>query len=143
MSRLEKRGRTNNRIYGLSKNQILSCALPAGHCPGMPRSTGEMKAILLVTWIVSGQPPNSYQSPFGSMEGCQAARTAVIAEGSRLNTEWEQNAARVFGLINKSVAELVRIGYTLDQALGLARQEYQVYLVPRPQSSVSAICVAQ
>jgi hypothetical protein len=102
-----------------------------------------MKAILLVTWVVSGQPPNSYQTPFGSMEGCQAARAAVNAEGSRLTTEWEQNAARVFGLINTRVAELVQRGYTLEQALGLARQQYQVYLVPRPQSQVSAICVAQ
>jgi hypothetical protein len=102
-----------------------------------------MKALLLVTWVVSGQPPNSYQTPFGTMDACQAARAAVIADASRLNTEWEQNAARVFGLMNKTVADFVHMGYTPDQAQGLARQMYQVYLVPRPQSNVSAICVAQ
>ena len=60
-----------------------------------------MKAILLVTWIISGQSPNSYQTIFDSMEACQAARAAVIEEAFRLNTEWEQRAEEISRLMNE------------------------------------------
>src|SRR5258708_14939563 len=38
----------------------------------------QMRAILLVTWLIVGQPPNSYQVVFNSMEACTAARNAVL-----------------------------------------------------------------
>jgi hypothetical protein len=43
--------------------------------------------ILLVTWIVSGQPPSSHQATFTSAEACNAARDAVLADGRRLKAE--------------------------------------------------------
>jgi hypothetical protein len=46
--------------------------------------------ILLVTWIVAGQPTSSYQSNFKSAEACDAARIAVLAEGRRIKTEFDQ-----------------------------------------------------
>ena len=55
-----------------------------------------MTFVLLVTWIVSGQPPNSYQALFDSAEACEAARNAVLAEGRRLRAESEK-----FGTIGK------------------------------------------
>lgn len=54
-----------------------------------------MKAILLVTWIIAGEPPSSYQTQFSSMESCQAARQAVLQDGVRINSEQNQYAARV------------------------------------------------
>lgn len=48
--------------------------------------------VLLVTWIVSGQPPSSYQTTFNSAEACEAARNAVLADGQRLKAEYEQKA---------------------------------------------------
>jgi hypothetical protein len=44
--------------------------------------------VLLVTWIVSGQPPSSYQTIFNSAETCEAARNAVLADGQRLKAEY-------------------------------------------------------
>jgi hypothetical protein len=46
--------------------------------------------VLLVTWIVSGQPPTSYQARFGSEEACTEARDAVLADGRRLKAEHER-----------------------------------------------------
>ena len=54
-----------------------------------------MNVILLVTWIIPGQPPSSYQTPFSSMETCQLARSAVLAEAVRLNAEQDKYAARI------------------------------------------------
>ncbi len=43
-----------------------------------------MKIVLLVTWIVSGAQPNSYQVMFSSEEACKAARAALFAERDRI-----------------------------------------------------------
>ena len=51
-----------------------------------------MKFVLLVTWIVSKQPPSSYQVTFNSAEACEVARNAVLADGRRLKAEYEQKA---------------------------------------------------
>ena len=37
-----------------------------------------MKVVLLVTWIVSLQPPSSYHVEFDSLEKCEAAKLAVL-----------------------------------------------------------------
>jgi hypothetical protein len=44
-----------------------------------------VKAVLLVTWIIAGQPPNSYQTQFDTLEAGQAARIAVKVLVSRGN----------------------------------------------------------
>jgi hypothetical protein len=46
--------------------------------------TETMKIVLLVTWIVSGQPPSSYQVEFGSWEKCDAARDAVLRDRDQM-----------------------------------------------------------
>jgi hypothetical protein len=51
------------------------------------------KVLLLVTWIVSGEPPNSYQATFESAAACEAAREAVLAEGKRLAIQSQQKPA--------------------------------------------------
>lgn len=64
------------------------------------RKGGEMKFVLLVTWLVSGQPPNSYQVIFSSAEACEAARQGVLADGRRVKAEHDQvqiNAAKALG----------------------------------------------
>jgi hypothetical protein len=56
--------------------------------------------VLLVTWIVSDQPPSSYQTNFFSAEACAVARDAVLADGRRLQQEHDQrqiNAAKAIG----------------------------------------------
>lgn len=50
-------------------------------------------AILLVTWLIYGQHPSSYQTPFSSMETCQKARAAVLAENDRLQAEEDRRTA--------------------------------------------------
>jgi hypothetical protein len=49
---------------------------------GSQASVTSMKTfVLLVTWIVSNQPPSSYQTTFNSAEACEAARNAILADG--------------------------------------------------------------
>ena len=43
--------------------------------------------LLVVTWIVSDQPPSIYQVRFNSAEACEVARNAVLAEGRRIKAE--------------------------------------------------------
>ena len=43
-----------------------------------------MKIVLLVTWIVSGQLPSSYQGTFDSWEKCDAAKEAVLRDRDRV-----------------------------------------------------------
>jgi hypothetical protein len=60
-----------------------------------------MKFVLLVTWLVSGQPPNSYQVIFSSAEACEAARQGVLADGQRVKDEHDQvqiNRATAMGI---------------------------------------------
>lgn len=51
--------------------------------------------LLLVTWIVYGQPPNSYQAVFDSMEACQKARTAILQDASRMKETNDKHTAEV------------------------------------------------
>jgi hypothetical protein len=44
-----------------------------------------MKAVLLVTWIVAGQPPASYHVEFDTIEKCHRARQAVLADYDRMH----------------------------------------------------------
>ncbi len=41
----------------------------------------ELPTVLLVTWLVHGQPPNSYQTTFTSKATCEAAKDKVLAAG--------------------------------------------------------------
>jgi len=43
--------------------------------------------VLMMTWLVSGQPPSSYQVTFSSAEACHVARDAVLADGRRVKAE--------------------------------------------------------
>ena len=46
-----------------------------------------MKIVLLVTWIVSGQLPSSYQGTFDSWENCDAAKEAVLRDRDRVREQ--------------------------------------------------------
>jgi hypothetical protein len=46
--------------------------------------------ILMVTWLILGQPPQSYQVKFLSEEACVAARDAVLADGRRVRAEYDR-----------------------------------------------------
>jgi hypothetical protein len=46
-----------------------------------------MKIVLLVTWLVSGQPPSSYQVTFDSWEKCNAAKEAVLRDRDRVREQ--------------------------------------------------------
>ena len=46
--------------------------------------------LLLVTWFVAGQPPQSYQQEFLSLQACEAARGQLLREGERLKYEARQ-----------------------------------------------------
>jgi len=78
--------------------------------------------ILMITWLIPGQPPNSYHVTFFSEEACVAARNAVLADSRRVKEEHDQvqiDAAKATGV---------------DPALFLASKQ---------SPDVSAVCAAQ
>jgi hypothetical protein len=78
--------------------------------------------ILMLTWLISGQPPHSYQVTFFSEEACVAARDAVLADGRRVKAEHDQ--------VQIDAAKASEV----DPALFLASKE---------AAEVSAVCAAQ
>jgi hypothetical protein len=54
-----------------------------------------MKWILLVTWIIAGQPPSNYQTIFQSGMACEGARREVLQERERLKSEQDTYVARI------------------------------------------------
>jgi hypothetical protein len=78
--------------------------------------------ILMVTWLISGQPPYSYQVTFFSEEACIAARDAVLADGRRVKAQDDQ--------VQIDAAKSTKV----DPALFLASKQ---------SPDVSAICAAQ
>ena len=60
-------------------------------------------AVLLVTWIIPGQPPgqpqviNSYQSSFESVDACENARTSILHDAQRINDELKAKWTPVVG----------------------------------------------
>jgi hypothetical protein len=78
--------------------------------------------ILLVTWIVAGQPANSYQAVFSSEQACKMARVGVLVEGQRIREEFEKRA--VAGATGSGVPPAT-------------------YLMASPPPSVAATCAKQ
>jgi hypothetical protein len=73
--------------------------------------------VLLVTWIVFNQPPNSYQVSFGSQSACLEARAMILAERQILKRETELRDAQT------------------------AKRPGVAYVDPSVPPSVTAICV--
>lgn len=48
------------------------------------------KVVLLVTWFVVGQPPQSYQADFATLDACNVARLSLLSERARLTDAWQQ-----------------------------------------------------
>jgi hypothetical protein len=71
--------------------------------------------LLLVTWFVYGQPPQSYQQEFSSLQTCEAARDQLMREGERLKAETRQQDA--------------------DRAA-----QARVFIMPSIPPSVTAVC---
>jgi hypothetical protein len=81
-----------------------------------------MKAyILLVTWLIPGQPPNNYQVMFYSEEACKATRDGVLAEGRRVKAQHDK----------------VQIDAAKDTGENPA-----LYLASKESPNVSAICAS-
>jgi hypothetical protein len=78
--------------------------------------------ILLVTWLIPGQPPHSYQVMFYSEEACIAARDAVLADGRRVKANHDQ--------VQIDAAKASEV----DPALFLASKQ---------SPDVTAVCAAQ
>ncbi|MFY9288240.1 MAG: hypothetical protein WAO98_07030 [Alphaproteobacteria bacterium] len=51
--------------------------------------------LLLVTWFFTGQQPSNYQTPFTSMDNCQQARSAVLAEQQKLIADENNYVAEI------------------------------------------------
>lgn len=68
-----------------------------------------MKFVLLVTWIASGQPPQSYQTPFSSLELCQSARASILSDAERMKDERAKEDAQLEsrGIYRNTVSPMV------------------------------------
>jgi len=49
--------------------------------------------VMLVTWMVFGQPPSSYQVAFTSMESCRVARAEVLKDAERVRADSQRKPA--------------------------------------------------
>jgi hypothetical protein len=78
--------------------------------------------ILLITWLLPGQPPHSYQVMFYSEEACMTARDAVLADGHRVKADHDQ--------VQTNAAKASEV----DPSLFIASKESPL---------VSAVCAAQ
>ena len=78
--------------------------------------------LLLVTWLIPGQPPHSDRVMFYSEEACVAARDAVLAEGRRVKEEHNQ--------VQTDAAKATDVDPSL-------------FLASKQSPDVSAVCVAQ
>lgn len=81
--------------------------------------------LLLVTWIVQGEAPNSYQVPFNSRERCEAAKSQLTVDAQNMLRQRTNDIRRT--------AQEQR----LDQQDVDALMENE--LLRRP--SVSAVCI--
>lgn len=43
--------------------------------------------VLLVLWLITGQPPQSYEVRFNTAGACNAAKAALQREAERINAE--------------------------------------------------------
>lgn len=59
---------------------------------------------LFVTWFAVGEPPSNYQIKFNSIETCNAARTALLAERPNLA------AQATSPLVGWATAEMINNG---------------------------------
>jgi hypothetical protein len=55
-----------------------------------------MKWILLVTWIVAGQPPSSYQAEFDTADACETARREQVENQIQMVKELDAAAKGIF-----------------------------------------------
>jgi hypothetical protein len=49
--------------------------------------------VLLVTWIVAGQPPSSYRQEFTSAQACASAKSQIESDATRMKQEQDQRNA--------------------------------------------------
>jgi hypothetical protein len=65
--------------------------------------------ILMVTWFYYGQPPATSQAQFTSMEACNVARNAVLADAARLKSDIDLETAkkRAQGILSNPIIPTV------------------------------------
>ena len=63
-----------------------------------------MKWVLLVTWLVPQQPPNSYQVQFATAGLCNEAANQVRADAARIEAWAKANAPILFPVVSATCA---------------------------------------
>ena len=101
------------------------------------------KAVLMVTWLVPGQPPQTTQTVVSDMATCDAARTQTVAAGdaARADRQRQNDAdkAQAQAQVSASVATARAQGAVLT---GYGPEvERLLRGVPLPE--VSAYCILQ
>ncbi len=100
------------------------------------------KAMLMVTWLVPGQPPQSTQTPMHDMEACETAKQEAMASGEAARQERirmnDQDRAEAQASLKASIEEARAQGGTVT-GLG-PEQERKLRGEALPQ--VSAYCIS-
>ena len=84
------------------------------------------KIVLLVTSIVSGQPPSSYQVNFDSCEKCNAARDAVLGDRYRVvkgmapDASWDTVSGGFGGMRRSMTICLFSLGFEMVRRIGVS-----------------------
>ena len=97
--------------------------------------------VLLVTWLIAGQPPHSYQTTFRTMPACQAARAQLVKEAANIEAADRARFAREDAEQTRNEAESDAQARAANSSLlpapGL--RLIRNYTPPR----VTAVCVAR
>ena len=82
--------------------------------------------VLLVTWLIAGQPPHSYQTTFSTPAACKAARAQVLADARRIEANDQARFAK-------------------EEAEAAARSQGRLTMLSRNYTppQVSAVCASK
>jgi hypothetical protein len=108
-----------------------------------PAPSPSRNAVLMVTWLVSGQPPQTTQTVLSNLASCEAARRRAIATGEEARAQREtQNArdkAEALADIRKAEANAKAQGGWLSDIGPEDKRKLQ----GEPLPQVSAYCIEQ
>jgi len=118
--------------------------LIVGGCDNQVRAPGSSRrAVLMVTWLVPGQPPETTQTALSNMVACEAARLKATSAGDEARAAREEQNARDKAEAQASIQSAAARAKALGGFLSDISPEEKRKLHGEPLPQVSAYCIEQ
>jgi hypothetical protein len=112
-------------------------------CDRRPTPAPPRKAVLMVTWLVPGQPPATTQTVLSDMASCHAAQLSTIAAGDAARAQRErqnaQDKAEAMADLKRGAAEARKLGGWLSDPGPEDTRKLRGEALPQ----VTAYCIEQ